>query len=102
MKWQRHWVINHSCQKGLLGQGTSSESRVPKLHLLTIVPTDVILLLVVYYEQQTGAPHTVRWSKLKFLAIKQVFLSFSVTNRKKEKKPQKITRKLHKKGSTSV
>ena len=39
-----------------------------------------------YFDQPTGAPHAVLWSKSFVFALKQVFSYFSVTNRKKERK----------------
>ena len=44
---------------------------------------------VVYLDQRTGALHTVRWSKSFFSELKHIFLSFSVTNRKKKGKCKK-------------
>ena len=44
---------------------------------------------VVYFKQQMGALHAVFWLKLSFLAFKQVFLSFSVSNEKDTRKTQK-------------
>ena len=41
---------------------------------------------VVYFDQQTGVLHIVCWLKSFYLALKQVFPSFSVTNRKKKEK----------------
>ena len=47
--------------------------------------------IVVYFDQQTGAPHPVRWSKSFASALKQVLLSFSVTNKRKKKKKGKCS-----------
>ena len=41
---------------------------------------------VVYFDQETGAPHAIRWSKSFVFALKQAFSYFSVTNRKKKQK----------------
>ena len=43
-----------------------------------------------YFDQQIGAPHAVGWLKSVFLALKQVFLSFSIINWKKGNLTQKI------------
>ena len=50
-------------------------------------------LNVVYFDQQMGASHGVCWSKSSFLCLKHFFSSFSVTNRIKDEKAQKSTRK---------
>ena len=55
-------------------------------------------MVVAYFDQWDGAPHAVPWSKSFVSAWKQVFPSFSVTNKKKkekrkERKAQKVTRK---------
>ena len=49
-------------------------------------------LVVVYFDEPTGAAHAVCWSKPFVSGLKQVFSSFSNTNVKKERK-LKITRK---------
>ena len=48
-----------------------------------------------YIDQRRGAPHVVCWLKSFVSALKQVFLYFSITHRKKEKRKEstKITQK---------
>ena len=46
---------------------------------------------VVHFDQRMGTPHAVHW--LKILMLTQVFLSFSVTNRKKDEKAHKNNEK---------
>ena len=46
---------------------------------------------VVYFDQQTGAPHAIHWSKSIFLMLKQLFPS--LTEQKKKKKEKKVTQK---------
>ena len=41
---------------------------------------------VVYFDQLTGALHTVCWLKLFVFALKQIFSYFSITNGKRERK----------------
>ena len=43
-----------------------------------------------YFDQQPGAPHAIRWSKSFVSALKQLFSSFSFTNRKKKEKYRKV------------
>ena len=50
---------------------------------------------VVYFDQRSGAPHAVCWSKSFVSTLKQVFIYFPIT---KKRKAQKITRKTCKKG----
>ena len=45
-------------------------------------------MIVVHFDQQTGAPHAICWSFVS--ALKQVFLSFSITNGKKKEKRKEI------------
>ena len=49
-----------------------------------------ISMPVVYFDQQTGAPHAVRWSKSFVSTWKQVISSSSATNRKKRKKKESV------------
>ena len=56
------------------------------------------IVLVVYFDQQMGPPHTIRWSKSFVSMVKQVFWYFSVTNGRKRKESTKI--KHAKRGST--
>ena len=51
------------------------------------IPKDEII--VVYFDQQMGAPHAVYWSKSFVSALKLVFSSFSVTNEKRNKRDRK-------------
>ena len=56
----------------------------------------LLFTIVVYFDQRTGAPHAVCWSKSYILALKQVFhffLSQWKKRKKIERKAQKITRK---------
>ena len=58
-------------------------------------------MTVVFFDQQMGAPHAILKSFIS--GLKQVFLYFSITNRKKEKKERKESTKImqknmHKKG----
>ena len=53
------------------------------------------VLGVGYFNQLAGAPHAVGWSKSFFKALKEVFLSFSITN---GKEIAKITQNMHKRG----
>ena len=47
---------------------------------IVALDTAAIKAIVVYFDQQTGALHAIGWSKSFFSALKQVFLSFSITN----------------------
>ena len=44
------------------------------------------MIVADYFDQQSGALHTVGWSKSFDFALKQVFSYFSVTKGKKERK----------------
>ena len=57
------------------------------------LPGSVPVKGVVYFDQQMGALHAVCWLKSFFSFLKQVFSSFSVTNRKKRKKKEKKAQK---------
>ena len=46
---------------------------------------------VVYFDQQTGALHTVGWSKSIFLTLKQLFLSLTEQNKEKRKESRTKT-----------
>ena len=52
---------------------------------------------VVYFDQQMGASHVDHCPKSFVTALEQVFASFSITNRKKEKRKEKKAQKFHKK-----
>ena len=56
------------------------------------------IIFVVYFDQQTGAPHAVPWSKSFVSARKQIFSSFSVSNGKKKGKRENNTKKTFIKG----
>ena len=47
---------------------------------------------VVYFDQQMGAPHTIRWSKSFATALKQVFLYFPSLTEEKERKKKESTK----------
>ena len=46
----------------------------------------------VYFDQQTGAPHVILWSKSFVSALKQAFPSLFITNGKKKEKRQESTK----------
>ena len=46
---------------------------------------------VVYFDQQTGAPHTIRWSK-SLVLNKFLFIFPSLTEKKKEKRKESRTK----------
>ena len=57
-----------------------------KAETVSFVLFQTFSICVVYFDHPTGAPQAVCWSKSFVSTLKQVFSSFSITNRKKERK----------------